>query len=201
MSERVPDEELKPTQTEGYKLGEKKSVAEYAQLDAEDESLARWKASLGIATGQAAASDPNKPKLSLHSLSLESQGAPNGKVSISLDNLNPAEMEALKKQPLTIKEGVEYNVAISFSVGQEVLSGLKYLHVVKRAGVTVDKLEEMIGSFGPRPEPYTKRFATEESPSGMLARSGNNTVRSRVIDDDGTVYADWTWVFKIAKEW
>lgn len=112
-------------------------MAEYAQLDAEDESLARWKASLGIAAGQATPGDPSKPKvsskrrrelgvallltfeilgfqLSLHSLSLESQGAPNGKVTISLDNLNPTEMENLKKQPLTIKEGVEYNVAISF---------------------------------------------------------------------------------------
>lgn len=82
-------------------------------------------------------------------------------------------------------------IELTCSVGQEVLSGLKYLHVVKRAGITVDKLEEMIGSFGPRPEPYTKRFATEESPSGMLARSGANTVRSRVVDDDGNVYADW----------
>lgn len=87
------------------------------------------------------------------------------------------------ESPILIKE--------DSSVGQEVLSGLKYLHVVKRAGVTVDKLEEMIGSYGPRPEPYEKRFATEEAPSGMLARSGGNTVRSRVIDDDGNVYADW----------
>jgi Rho GDP-dissociation inhibitor len=53
-------------------------------------------------------------KLSLHSLSLESEGAPNGKVSISLDNLNATELENLKKQPLVIKEGVEYNVAITF---------------------------------------------------------------------------------------
>lgn len=51
----------------------------------------------------------------------------------------------------------------------------------------------MIGSYGPRPEAYVKRFATEEAPSGMLARSGSNTVRSRVIDDDGNVFADW-WV-------
>lgn len=110
------------------------------------------------------------------------------------------------------------------------LSGLRYIHVVKRSGLTgelqcfvfaplrnifkpscvffmltvprhspclcffscsVDKLEEMIGSFGPRGEPYTKRFATEEAPSGMLARSGLYTVRSRVLDDDGNVYADW----------
>lgn len=67
------------------------------------------------------------------------------------------------------------------SVGNELLVGLKYIHVVKRAGITVDKLEEMIGSYGPRPEPYEKRFAQEEAPSGMLARGGNNTVRSRYV--------------------
>lgn len=43
----------------------------------------------------------------------------------------------------------------------------------------VDKLEEMIGSYGPRAEPYEKRFAQEEAPSGMLARGGTNVVRSR----------------------
>jgi Rho GDP-dissociation inhibitor len=52
-------------------------------------------------------------------------------------------------------------------------------------------MEQMIGSYGPSKEPHTKRFATEEAPSGLMARSGNNTVRSRVIDDDGQVYADW----------
>ncbi|CAO1613612.1 unnamed protein product [Jaminaea pallidilutea] len=195
----VGDEELRPTQTEGYKIGEKKSVNEYAQLDANDESLNRWKASLGIGA-EGAAGDPSKPKLTLHSLSLVSASAPGGRVSVELDK-GKDHLEQLKKNPLTVKEGVEYQVALSFSVGQEVISGLKYLQVVKRAGVTVDKLEEMIGSYGPSPTPQEKRFAQEEAPSGMLARSGTNTVRSRVIDDDGTVYADWTWAFKIAKEW
>lgn len=58
----VGDEELRPTQTEGYKIGEKKSVNEYAQLDANDESLNRWKASLGIGAG-GAPGDPSKPKV------------------------------------------------------------------------------------------------------------------------------------------
>ena len=57
-------------------------------------------------------------------------------------------------------------------------------HVLK-----VDKLEQMLGSYGPRPEAYAKNFDPEESPSGMLARSGSYSVRSRVIDDDGEVYA------------
>jgi hypothetical protein len=49
-------------ETAGYAPGAKKSLAEYAQLDAEDESLARWKASLGIQAG--AAGVPMGPKVS-----------------------------------------------------------------------------------------------------------------------------------------
>lgn len=49
----------------------------------------------------------------------------------------------------------------------------------------------MLGSYGPHPkgEAYTKNFDPDESPSGLLARSGQYNVRSRVIDDDGEVYA------------
>lgn len=53
------------TAAAGYKVGEKKSLAEYSQLDAEDESLARWKASLGIGASTGAV-DPNAPKVRLH---------------------------------------------------------------------------------------------------------------------------------------
>jgi Rho GDP-dissociation inhibitor len=57
--------------------------------------------------------------------------------------------------------------------------------------VTVDKLEQMLGSYGPNKDekPYSKDFDTEESPSGLLARSGTYQVRSRFTDDDGVVYA------------
>lgn len=48
----------------------------------------------------------------------------------------------------------------------------------------------MLGSYGPHPqgEAYIKNFDSEEAPSGMLAR-GSYNVRSRVVDDDGEVYA------------
>ena len=47
----------------------------------------------------------------------------------------------------------------------------------------------MLGSYGPNSEAYAKNFDPEESPSGMLARTGTYNVRSRVIDDDGEVFA------------
>ena len=90
-----------------------------------------------------------------------------------------------------IKEGSEYAVELKFSVQGDVVTGLKYIQVVRRAGINVDKLESMIGSYGPSPDPITKRFISEDAPSGMLARSGSYNVRSRVIDDDKNVYGEY----------
>ncbi|KAE8230433.1 hypothetical protein CF326_g4569 [Tilletia indica] len=198
------DAELAPTETAGYRVGEKKSLAEYLQADAEDESLARWKASLGLpAGGSSSNAAAAAPGLTLHWLGLQSANAPSGQITLNLEEYLKGGEEArenMKKNPINIKEGVTYNIAISFSVGADVLSGLKYLHVVKRAGVTVDKYEEMIGSYGPAATPYKKSCPAEEAPSGMLARA-TYAVRSRIVDDDKTVWADFTWYFKIAKDW
>jgi Rho GDP-dissociation inhibitor len=89
--------------------------------------------------------------------------------------------------------------------------------------MTVDKTEAMLGSYGPQQDEYTKivstshaplcefrarldetpfhiaekwtdsQFASEESPSGMLARSGSYAVKSRLIDDDKQVWLDFEW--------
>lgn len=42
------EDELAPEETPGYKVGAKKTMEEYANMDAGDESLQRWKASLGL---------------------------------------------------------------------------------------------------------------------------------------------------------
>ena len=48
----------------GYKTAPAKTIDEYAKLDEQDESLARWKASLGIVPGAAAAAKGPKVRLS-----------------------------------------------------------------------------------------------------------------------------------------
>ncbi|CAA7259551.1 unnamed protein product [Cyclocybe aegerita] len=200
MSAQDDQDDLKPSSTPGYKPGAAKTAQEYATLDAEDESLARWKASLGIVPG--AAVEGSGPKVSVLTLELDSPTLPQGKkIIFDLKDLN--KLADTKKNPISIKEGVEYNVRITFKVNHSIISGVRYIQVVKRSGIKVDKLEQMLGSYGPSPtgEAYAKNFDPEESPSGMLARTGTYNVRSRVIDDDGEVYADWEWHFKLAKEW
>ena len=55
---------------------------------------------------------------------------------------------------------------LEFRVTGGIISGLKYIQVAKRAGLQVDKMEEMVGSYGPSQAPVVKRFAAEEAPSG-----------------------------------
>jgi len=91
----------------------------------------------------------------------------------------------------------------SFVVQHEVLSGLKYVQALKRKGIRVGKDEEMIGSYPPNTtnKPlHEKKFATEEAPSGMLAR-GHYEAVSKFIDDDDVTHLKFEWSFDITKDW
>jgi hypothetical protein len=46
-------DEFATDDTPGYKVGEKKTLDEYNKLDENDESLKRWKESLGLGAGAA----------------------------------------------------------------------------------------------------------------------------------------------------
>lgn len=85
--------------------------------------------------------DPSdKRRCIIQSLALEVQGRPD----ITIDLTAPGSLDALKTKPFTIKEGAQFRMKANFKVQHDVLSGLKYLQVVKRKGIRVGKDEEMI---------------------------------------------------------
>ncbi|KAL0635831.1 rho GDP dissociation inhibitor [Maublancomyces gigas] len=196
------DDELKPSMTEGYKVGEKKSVDEYANLDAGDESLARWKESLGIGAKSAGSSlgEPgDKRTVVVLQLSLLVEGRPD----VIIDLNTSGAVESLKKNPFIIKEGSSYHMRVKFRVQHEVISGLRYLQLVKRKGLKVDKSDEMMGSYGPNAAEnpfYEKTFAEEEAPAGMLYR-GHYDAISKFMDDDQNTHLSFEWSFEIKKSW
>ncbi|KAE8160508.1 immunoglobulin E-set [Aspergillus tamarii] len=193
------EDDLIASKTEGFKVGEKKTINEYTELDKNDESLNRWKASLGLATG-ATIGDPNDPrKCIIKSLALEVEGRPDVVIDVSA----PGAVDTLKDKPFTIKEGAHFRIKVVFQVHHEVLSGLKYLQVVKRKGVRVSKDEEMLGSYAPNTTDkpvYEKKFQEEEAPTGLLARGHYNAV-SKFVDDDDHTHLQFEWSFDIAKSW
>ncbi|KOV17638.1 hypothetical protein ADK60_27235 [Streptomyces sp. XY431] len=136
-----------------------------------------------------------EPKFVLLALTVSSEGSERLR-------LDPADT-GLLTNPVVFKEGAEYSLGVEFRVNPGDISRYTYVHLVKRAGVKVDKLEGTLGSYGPSPEgrPYKKELTTEEMPEGVLARSGTYAVQSRILDDDGTVYADFKWSYKIAADW
>ena len=117
-------------------------------LDQNDESLNRWKASLGIATGALLPVDPHdQRRCVIQSLALEVEG----RLDIVIDLTKPGSVEALKSRPFVIKENAKFRMKATFKVQHDVLSGLKYLQVVKRKGIRVSKDEEMlVSSLCPR---------------------------------------------------
>ena len=122
---------------EGILLGRDHMLITYT--DQEDESLQKWKASLGLGQGKDI-SDPNDPrKCIILSLGLEVEGRPD----IVIDLRSPGALEALNDKPFTIKEGATFRMKAQFKVQHEILAGLKYLQKVSRMGVS-DKLQEMM---------------------------------------------------------
>jgi Rho GDP-dissociation inhibitor len=114
----------------------------------------------------------------------------------------PGSLETLKEKPFTIKEGATFRMKVRFRVQHSILSGMKYLQVVKRMGVS-QKTQEMIGSYSPNTTDkaeYEKKFGADTAPSGMLARGHYNAV-SKFVDDDNTVHLSFSWSFDIKKDW
>ncbi|KAG0036804.1 hypothetical protein BGZ82_003709 [Podila clonocystis] len=196
---QVDDDDFLPDAESKYRPGTKKSVSEYLALDAEDTSLAAWKASLlgnsSSLEGSYPTSLESTANVTLLQLALEVAGRPD--VVVDLVGLTE---EQLSQTVFTIKEGVEYRIKVQFHVQTGILSGFKYLQSVRRQGLTVDKTSEMVGSYAAQSEPITVRFAPEEAPAGALAR-GRYEVRSQFVDDDGVVHKRFQWAFEIQKDW
>ena len=110
-------------------------------IDQNDESLNRWKASLGISNSPPISVDPkDQRRCVIKSLALEVKDRPD----ITIDLTAPGSVEALKSKPFTIKEGAEFRMKATFVVQHDVLSGLKYLQVTKRKGIKLATAQEMI---------------------------------------------------------
>ncbi|KAJ5279342.1 Rho GDP-dissociation inhibitor [Penicillium angulare] len=190
-------DDLVASKTEGFKVGEKKTLDEYNKLDADDEAMVRWKASLGLDAEQIG--QPGDPHCIIKSLALRVKG----RDDVTIDLSSPESLASLKDKPFTIKEGATFHIQVVFQVNGEVMSGLKYVQVVKRKGVRVSKDEEMLGSYAPNTTAkrvHTKDFQEEEAPSGMLAR-GHYKATSRFVDDDDKSHLSFEWSFDIAKDW
>ncbi|CAH3013658.1 unnamed protein product [Porites evermanni] len=194
--EQVPPiEDEEPEETPGYKAPAQKSLDEIKNLDADDESLVKYKQTLlGGAAAAGAAGDDGGPNVVVEKMSVIIEGRPD----IALDLTG--DLTKLKDSPFIIKEGVSYRLKITFRVKREIVAGLKYHQVTSRKGIRVDKSSLMVGSYGPKTESHEYLTPPEEAPKGMLAR-GHYVAKSKFVDDDKNCHLEWEWAFDITKDW
>jgi Rho GDP-dissociation inhibitor len=162
--------------------------------DTEDESLARWKASLtaGLSAG-------GEKGVTLISMVLHKT---TGDVTVPLD---PAGLVAIEKEDclFSIPEGTQYNMEVHFKVSGDICSGLSFANNVFKGKLRVQKQQIMVGSFAPQAEEHTFQLPVQTAPSGMIAR-GMYTAKFNFSDDDSrkagaAPHAAGTYRFKIVK--
>lgn len=108
--------------------------------DAGDESLQRYKQSLGLGGGKDL-SDASDPRVCIiQSLTMDAPG----RDPVTIDLSAPGSEKSLKDKPFKIKEGAKFTMSAKFKVQHEILSGLHYVQIVKRKGIKVSKDSEMI---------------------------------------------------------
>ncbi|VDO04146.1 unnamed protein product [Rodentolepis nana] len=185
---------------DGYKAPEKKTINEIVNMDAEDESLRRYKENLLV---------PDDPRIFiLKSIRICIKNGPTHEINIDrklfsllhsyiafpqiicvlgLDNIQAIEMP----------EGAQYHVEIDFYVNHEIVAGLRYAQKTSKSVFkAVDKV--VLGSYGPRADFYSWRSGDEEVQSGIMFR-GSYKVTSVFTDDDKHEHLKFTWEIKIVK--
>ncbi|EKX43430.1 hypothetical protein GUITHDRAFT_159794 [Guillardia theta CCMP2712] len=195
------DDDDKPN--DGYKVPEKVGVQELLAKDQNDESLRRYKEQLlgAAAKGQLAVDPNDKRRVVITELKILFEDRPGGDITYTLNT--PQDVKAMKSKPFVLKEKCNYKIQISFRVQHEIVSGLKYINKVYKAGLRLRKDEEMLGSYAPQPQPYVvtiPRQTWEEAPSGWFARGGF-TANSSFADDDGVKHLEYEYAFEIKSGW
>lgn len=183
-----------------YKVTAKKTVDEYKKLDAEDESLAKWKESLGLSSDILPLEFPGDTRrvvvLKIQLL-VNTEPEP-----ITFDLTSEKTIKELASKRYKIKENSIYKLKITFKVQHEIITGLRYVQYIKKAGIAVDKIDDHLGSYAPNTKSkpfYEVELPESEAPSGFLARGNYNAV-SKFIDDDKVNHLTLNWGVEIVKK-
>nr|XP_002126756.1 rho GDP-dissociation inhibitor 1-like [Ciona intestinalis] len=175
----------------GYKAPAKVDLTTIQSLDADDESLVKYKQNLLGQTEGCLDEGGNNVLVKKFTIEIT------GKDPIDIDLTG--DLSKLKKTPLKIPEGSMYRVKITFRVQRDIVSGLRFFSNVIRKGIKVDKNSYMVGSYGPKTEEQIYQSPMEEAPSGMLAR-GQYKAQCKFTDDDKNTILEWEWFFEIVKK-
>lgn len=199
--ENSPEQEAHSLE-QNYKISQKKAISEYVALDAEDDSLTKWKKSLGLNLDNPNASlslgEPgDERRLVVLQIRVELEDGE----SIVLEVQDQKMMDKFRANPITVKEKCAFTITVRFRIQHEIMTGLRYLQVARRKGIVLSRTDQPVGSYPPNTldKPYyEKTLPTGEAPSGMFAR-GTYTCSTKFLDDDKYNHEEIIWKLIVGK--
>ncbi len=75
-------------------------------------------------------------------------------------------LDKLKDQVITLKEGSNYRIKIEFYVQRDIISGLRFIQSSYKGPLRTDKSVYMLGSRAPKGELQEYISEKEQTPSG-----------------------------------
>ncbi|KAK2648881.1 hypothetical protein Ddye_016370 [Dipteronia dyeriana] len=175
----------------GFVPGRLLSLKEQIDKDKDDDSLRRWKEKLlGCVEGDL--NGQMEPEVKFHSIGIVSDDF--GEINTPL----PVNGNQSDRVLFTLREGSQYQLKLTFSVLHNIVSGLTYSNTVWKAGLEVDQMKGMLGTYAPQREPYVYSLEEETTPSGVLAR-GIYSAKLKFEDDDKRCHMELKYSFEIKK--
>ncbi|KAF8726931.1 hypothetical protein HU200_019416 [Digitaria exilis] len=174
-------------------LGPQVPLKDHLELDKDDDSLRRWKEQLLGDVDTTKLGETAEPEVTILTLTILTPERPDLVLPIPLVSDD-------KGHAFALKDGSTYSFRFSFTVSNNIVSGLRYRHTVWKTGVRVENQKVMLGTYSPQPEPYTYEAEEDTTPSGIFAR-GSYTAKLKFVDDDGKVHLDMIYCFEIRKDW
>lgn len=189
------NDEMVPEPTPGYRAPPMRLLSQMVEADKDDESLEKYKSDLlGNFAEVVVIDNANPCNVLIRKMEFLSEE----KDGLLIDLTQPKDV--ISQTNFVVKEGTPFKIRISFQVQREIVTGLQYVHAVKRMGLKVDTETHMCGSFAPKLDMQEFTTPQQDVPSGMLAL-GNYRVVSLFTDDDKNEILRWEWGLEIKSEW
>ncbi|CAL9102337.1 unnamed protein product, partial [Musa textilis] len=174
-------------------LGPQIALKEQLEMDKDDESLRKWKEQLLGNIDLTDVGEVLEPDVKIQDLTILTPDRPDLVLPIPF-------VPDAKGFAFALKDGSHYRLRFSFTVSDNIVSGLMYTNTVWKSGMRVENTKVMLGTFSPQKDPYTYELEEETTPAGYFAR-GSYSARTKFVDDDGKCYLDLSYYFEIRKEW
>ncbi|CAD5186742.1 unnamed protein product [Musa acuminata subsp. burmannicoides] len=174
-------------------LGPQIALKEQLEMDKDDESLRKWKEQLLGNIDLTDVGEVLEPDVKIQDLTILTPDRPDLVLPIPF-------VPDAKGFAFALKDGSHYRLRFSFTVSDNIVSGLMYTNTVWKSGMRVENTKVMLGTFSPQKDPYTYELEEETTPAGYFAR-GSYSAKTKFVDDDGKCYLDLSYYFEIRKEW